>query len=665
MAPDGKDNADWAAEINGGRDDDEALRVAMALSLGQEPGPQRSVPGGTGGGVIDLTKDDGEEEHGGGDGRGGSGGGGGGGPRLRDEKSGSREVGAGAVDPRGGEEPTSERRQPASTSSSTSTSGMAGLAGLDRRKMEEERLARLSKRKASGLDAAADVLGSRPAQRPRIAAQAEKNSSSPSLLFMSAGSGRNEEPAAQQHTATAEAPSSSSAASAAGRLPFPRGVVKKTWAFGQPRQGDDIKIEEVLQKQQLELAVLSSYQWDVRWLLSKVDLARTKLILIAFAADEAHKEEMRNAVPRERIRFCFPPMQPVGSMHSKLQLLKYEKYMRIVVPTGNLMSFDWGETGTMENMVFIIDLPKFQTAEQREAQKLTPFGEELLYFLRAQGLDEELVSSLLNYDFAETSRYHFVHTIPGSHAAEDTWQRIGYCGLGRAVKTLDLSSSNPIELDYVCASLGAVTDSLLAALYYACQGDSGLQEYSKRTASGKTYAASSTVKGAGTVREHVRVFFPSRETVLQSKGGKNGAGTICFQARWWQAASFPREVLRDCVSVRKGLLMHSKVIYVRPRNEAAKDAAVGSCFAYVGSANLSESAWGRLVRDRATGKPKLTCRNWECGVLVKCGDAGSLQTDNMAVFEAHVPVPMEWPSRPFPNDPGPQALMTPWFYSET
>ena len=31
-------------------------------------------------------------------------------------------------------------------------------------------------------------------------------------------------------------------------------------------------------------------------------------------------------------------------------LLKYEKYMRIVVPTGNLMSYDWGETGTMENV---------------------------------------------------------------------------------------------------------------------------------------------------------------------------------------------------------------------------------------------------------------------------------------------------------------------------
>lgn len=37
-------------------------------------------------------------------------------------------------------------------------------------------------------------------------------------------------------------------------------------------------------------------------------------------------------------------------MHSKLMLLKYPKYLRIVVPTGNLVPYDWGETGVMENV---------------------------------------------------------------------------------------------------------------------------------------------------------------------------------------------------------------------------------------------------------------------------------------------------------------------------
>ena len=43
-------------------------------------------------------------------------------------------------------------------------------------------------------------------------------------------------------------------------------------------------------------------------------------------------------------------MNGPGCMHSKLQLLKYEDYLRIVVPSANLVDFDWGETGDMENV---------------------------------------------------------------------------------------------------------------------------------------------------------------------------------------------------------------------------------------------------------------------------------------------------------------------------
>lgn len=62
-------------------------------------------------------------------------------------------------------------------------------------------------------------------------------------------------------------------------------------------------------------------------------------------------------------------------------------------------------------MAFIIDLPKFETAEAREAQILNRFAEQLFYFLRAQGLDEKLLDSLRNYDFTEAGRYEFVHTM--------------------------------------------------------------------------------------------------------------------------------------------------------------------------------------------------------------------------------------------------------------
>ena len=58
-------------------------------------------------------------------------------------------------------------------------------------------------------------------------------------------------------------------------------------------------------------------------------------------------------------------------------------------------------------------------------------------------------------------------------------------------------------------------------MYYACLGDP-LLEYEGRTGSKKRDGFHDRAKYL--VNEHMRIFFPSRETVLQSKGGKE----VCF-----------------------------------------------------------------------------------------------------------------------------------------
>lgn len=65
------------------------------------------------------------------------------------------------------------------------------------------------------------------------------------------------------------------------------------------------------------------------------------------------------------------------------------------------------------------------------------------------------------------------------------------------------------------------------------------------------------------------------------------AGTITFRPEWWEASTFPRELLRDCVCRRRGLLVHSKAAFVRHGQSGPEP--IG--WVYVGSANLSESAW--------------------------------------------------------------------------
>ncbi|PNY23492.1 Uncharacterized protein TCAP_06528 [Tolypocladium capitatum] len=190
-----------------------------------------------------------------------------------------------------------------------------------------------------------------------------------------------------------------------------------------------------------------------------------------------------------------------------------------------------------------------------------------------------------------------------------------------------------------------------------------MREYNARTS---RRPGDKRSKPSQLLKDRFRIHFPTNQTVSESRGGRAAAGTICLQARWWRSPDFPRELVRDCVNTRQGLLMHSKVIFVRRtkmREESLGDPNrnVRAGWAYVGSANLSESAWGRLVKDRISGKAKMSCRNWECGVVVPLGMAskeGDGATD-LRVFDGTVPVPMQVPGREYgPND-------EPWFYSGT
>lgn len=127
----------------------------------------------------------------------------------------------------------------------------------------------------------------------------------------------------------------------------------------------------------------------------------------------------------KNIRLCFPPMEgQVNCMHSKLMLLFHRDYVRIAIPTANLTPFDWGCVGgALENVcpsmelisqvltrqsVFLIDLPR-KTAGSGDSKM--PFYEELVYFLKASTVNENIIAKLDSFDFSQTTHIAFVHTM--------------------------------------------------------------------------------------------------------------------------------------------------------------------------------------------------------------------------------------------------------------
>ncbi|KAG6006059.1 hypothetical protein E4U21_007419 [Claviceps maximensis] len=489
------------------------------------------------------------------------------------------------------------------------------LLSLNRKRMEDERLARLASKRTRTIDQDDDVIEIPAPKREKNSHSNHPNDSVP--------------------------------------IPYPNGVVKRTWTRGYDRSDDVIQIDEIIQKDKLILALFSSYVWNESWLLGKINLSQTKVMLAAFAANNSQKKSMRQNAPKN-VRFCFPPVKGFGCMHSKLQILKFPNYLRIVVPTGNLVPYDWGETGVMENMVFLIDLPLL--SRDNTSPQTTPFYTHLQKYLEAMGVDARMIASLSAYDFAKTADIGFVYSIPGGQRGS-LLSPVGLAGLSTTVAALGLASHEPVQVDYACASLGAIKYDFVKSIYRACQGSlhKDLLETDQGAKGGNNDDDDDTLQ----LQKNFRIYFPSHDTVDSSRGGKRSAGTICFQKKWWNSETFPQKMMRDCVNTRDGLLMHSKLILVRQAGTAATGAEKKAAWAYIGSANMSESAWGRTVQNSSSGERTIVCRNWECGVVVPIRTAPEQKSPtptDMGIFTGTIPIPMKVPGRQY--SPGEQ----PWFF---
>ncbi|KAJ5139305.1 uncharacterized protein N7515_004153 [Penicillium bovifimosum] len=545
------------------------------------------------------------------------------------------------------------------------------LSSLNRKQMEEERLARAAKRKFEGSPSAQESRKlPRPETNPvRPIAPVWKTTRTLQTSSPTASSSQARTPHSPRsevcRRVDSNAPDSDVRPTSRSVPQWPLGAVKKTHVTGSPRTGNDITIEEVIQRDDLELGVFSSFMWDLDWLFTKIS-ARSRIMLIMQAKDETTKKEhLRDAAHIKNLRITFPPIEPqVFSMHSKLTLLFHAEYVRIAVPTANLTRTDWGEDRLMENTVFLIDLPRMAAPRAGE----TAFYEELVYFLQASNLHPNIIKKLENFDFSETKRYAFVHSIGGSNIG-DKWRRTGFSGLGRAIQTLGLQTNFPINLDYVTSSLGSVNIDLMLSIYLACQGNDAELGYELRTARKKTTPlGQSAAAYSKECLDHFRIYFPSEQTVRAAHANPNmTAGTICFNPGFWTKPGFPQASLRDCVSER-GVLMHNKLLYAHPSTPIEMpDNKECRGWSYVGSANMSESAWGRLVKDTSTKGLKMNCRNWECGVIVpiitektdvsaqqegkgKKSEGATSTPLPVEVYKDVVPIPMKLPAMPLSQE---------------
>jgi len=61
--------------------------------------------------------------------------------------------------------------------------------------------------------------------------------------------------------------------------------------------------------------------------------------------------------------------------------------------------------------VFLIDLPRLDEEDRTSTDSMTFFGNELIHFIEAMGLQQEVIQSVYKFDFSETKGLAFVHSM--------------------------------------------------------------------------------------------------------------------------------------------------------------------------------------------------------------------------------------------------------------
>lgn len=103
------------------------------------------------------------------------------------------------------------------------------------------------------------------------------------------------------------------------------------------------------------------------------------------------------------------------------------------------------------------------------------------------------------------------------------------------------------------------------------------------------------------------------------------------------------------------MLSHNKLLFARGVDANDEPFA----WVYVGSANVSEAAWGGQKVGKGGGLGGLNVRNWECGVVVRVvgQGEGERKVPDMSLFEDTIEVPFVVPGEEY-------GERGPWFFRE-
>jgi len=345
-----------------------------------------------------------------------------------------------------------------------------------------------------------------------------------------------------------------------------------------------------------------------------------------------------------------------GVFHPKLWLLKFPKFLRIVIGSGNLCLPQWVN---WSNCLWFRDFPLRSVAEGKPKETTSVSVNNQRFDLDkdfVRTLEDFIIkiipkwinhNDLLGFSFDE---YYItgidvvmIPSIPGRHYEKDFdkygHRKIAYA-LRKTIKPKHFRQNNKKwVLTYQATSLSSLDEKFLLELASSFLPDFCTIEALRANKITQKEGSSPLYE---VLKDRIKVIYPTKDYVENSKDGPLHARPLKLTPEGYLKKGFPKDMLYQYEApvegdFHTGIIPHLKVFIITDESGEIDDDTI----IYFGSHNLSSGAWGRYERDYT----QISIGNTELGVLVPSRRGSKAQKEKIIKG-----LSFKFPPRPYGKD---------------
>ena len=367
---------------------------------------------------------------------------------------------------------------------------------------------------------------------------------------------------------------------------------------------DDSDIKNIHSKVRASSALFSTFIYDGEFIEPFINQFKLPSIIVRHREDQKYNamDEYGNY-----IKFVFPKISQTlkwGKFHSKLIILKFPKFLRIIVPSANLTDGDWYYWG---QIIWFQDFPLIKENEENEVdkekeKKSEEFREYLKSFMKTfmphtyegKKFWTDLEINFDEYDYSEAS-VDFIASANGRFIGE---KEKGLFGVGRLNS---LMSSNYFNIDK--------NDNLL--IQCSSFGVSKQKNFYSNLYKGFNLNNYETLNDIN----NIDIYYPTEKYIYNCEKGVELSSCLFFNK---EAYKIHKDRLHDIILKDKykdrETVFHSKIFITGKKNSKGKFILNNDSIIYIGSHNFSASAWGNYEKNDS----QISIANYELGVIFDC-----------------------------------------------